>query len=101
MAKENNELNIGNIQGILALEQCIYDIGQCFVDGNYNADDILAIGRRCGKITLKADAKEAIKVGKSTELYPSKDLLRTGDGGKLEPYNNKISAIVNKRVFIK
>jgi bacterioferritin-associated ferredoxin len=72
MAKDNNKLNMGSIQEIHALEQHIYDIVQDFVDDNYNVDDVLAIGKRCGKITMKADAKAAIKVGKSTELYPLK-----------------------------
>ena len=93
-------MNLGSIQEIHALEQRIYDIVQDFVDGNYNADDVLAIGKRCGKITMKADAKEAIKVGKSTELYPLKDLLRKGDDGNLEPDNDKISDIANSWVFI-
>lgn len=91
---------MSSIQEIHALEQRIYDIVQDFVDGNYNDGDVLAIGRRCGKITLKADAKEDIKVGKSTELYPPKDLLRTGDDGNLEPDNDKTSGIANSWVFI-
>ena len=91
---------MGSIQEIHALEQRIYDIVQDFVDGNYNADDVLAIGKRCGKITMKADAKEAIKVGKSTELYPLKDWLRTDDDGNLEPDNDKISDIANSWVFL-
>ena len=100
MAEENNKLSMGSIQEIHALEQRVYDIVQDYIDGNYNADDVLAIGKRCGKITMKADAKEAIKVGKSTELYPLKDLLRTGDDGKPEPDNDKISDIANSWVFI-
>ena len=91
---------MSSIQDIHALEQRIYDIVQDFVDGNYNADDVLAIGRRCGKITLKADAKEAIKVGKTTELYPMKDLVRKDDAGELEPDNDKISDIANSWLFI-
>lgn len=91
---------MSSIQDIHALEQCIYDIVQDFVDGNYNESDVLAIGMRCGKITLKADAKEAIKAGKSTELYPLKDLLRTDEDGNLEPDNDKISDIANSWVFI-
>lgn len=92
--------NMSNIQDIHAFAERIYDIVQDYVDGNYNADDVLAIGKRCGKITLKADAKEAIKVGKSTELYPLKDLLRTGDNGKMEPDNDRISEIANSWVFL-
>jgi len=92
--------NMSNIQDIHAFAERIYDIVQDYVDGNYNADDVLAIGKRCGKITMKADAKEAIKVGKSTELYPLKDLLRKGDDGNLEPDNDKISDIANSWVFL-
>lgn len=91
---------MSSIQEIHALEQRIYDIVQDFVDGNYNDGDVLAIGRRCGKITLKADAKEAIKVGKTTELYPLNELVRKGDDNELEPDNDKISDIANKWVFI-
>ena len=91
---------MSNIQDIHALEQRIYDIVQDFVDGNYNEGDVLAIGRRCGKITLKADAKEAIKVGKTTELHPLNELVRTGDDNELEPDNDKISDIANSWLFI-
>ena len=91
---------MSSIQDIHALEERIFDIVQDYVEGNYNEDDVLAIGRRCGKITLKADAKENIKVGKTTELYPLKDLVRTSDDGKPEPDNDKVSEIANKWVFI-
>ncbi len=91
---------MATIQDIHAFAERIYDIVQDYVDGNYNADDVLAISKRCGKITMKADAKEAVKVGKSTQLYPLKNLLRTGDGGKVEPDNDRISEIANSWVFL-
>ena len=91
---------MSSIQEIHELEQRIYDIVQDYVDGNYDNDDVLAIGRRCGKTTLKADAKEAIKVGKSTEIHTLKDLVRTGDDGKPEPDIDKISDIANSWLFI-
>ena len=91
---------MSSIQDIHAFAERIYDIVQGFIIGDYNDDDVLAIGKRCGNITLKADAKEAIKVGKSTEIYPLKELVRTGDDGKLEPDNDKISDIANSWVFL-
>ena len=91
---------MSTIQDIRALEERIYDIVQEYVDALYNEDDVLAIGKRCGRITLKADAREAIIVGKTTELYPLKDLVRTGDDGKPEPDNDKISEIANSWLFI-
>ena len=91
---------MSNIQDIHAFEQRIYDIVQDFVDGNYNQGDVLAIGRRCGKITIKSDSKEAIKVGKSTEIYPLNELVRKGDDNELEPDNDKISEIANSWVFL-
>lgn len=91
---------MSSIQDIHALEERIFDIVQDYVDGNYNEDDVLAIGRRCGKITLKADAKENIKVGKATEIYILKDLVRLGDVGKPEPDNDKVSEIANKWLFL-
>lgn len=91
---------MSTIQDIRALEERIYDIVQDYVDGNYNPDDVLAIGIRCGKITLKADDKANIKVGKTTELYPLKELVRTGDDGKLEVDNDKVSDIANKWLFL-
>ena len=100
MAKENNKLNMGSIQEIHALEQRIYDIVQDYFDGNYNADDVLAIGKRCGIITIKADSKEATKVGKSTEIYFLKELVRTDDEGNPEPDNDKISDISNNWIFL-
>ena len=91
---------MSSIQDIHAFAERIYDIVQDYVEGNYADGDVLAIGKRCGKITMKADAKEAIKVGKSTEIYPLKDLVRTGDNNELEPDNDKISDIANSWVFI-
>lgn len=91
---------MSSIQDIHALEERIFDIVDGFVNGDYNEDDVLAIGRRCGKITLKADAKENIKVEKTTELYSLRDLVRPGDDGKPEPDNDKISEIANMWVFI-
>ena len=91
---------MSSIQDIRALEERIYDYVEDYLGGNYNEDDVLAIGRRCGKITLKADAQENIKVGKTTELYPLKDLVRTGDDGNPESDNDKISDIANSWVFI-
>ena len=91
---------MGNIQDIRALEQRITDIVDDYIKEMYNEDDVLAIGRRCGKITLKADAKEAIKVGKTTELHPLKALVRTGDDGNPEPDCDKITEIANSWLFI-
>ena len=91
---------MSTIQDIRALEERIFDIVQDYVDGNYNPDDVLAIGIRCGKITLKADAKENIKAGKTTELYPLKELVRTDDNGKPEPDVDAISDVANKWVFL-
>ena len=83
-----------------ALEERITNIVDDYVNQLYNEDDVLAISRRCGKISLKADAKEAIKVGKTTELYPLKDLVRKGDDGQTESDNDKISGIANSWLFL-
>ncbi len=91
---------MSSIQDIRAFEERIYDVVQDYVNGNYNEDDVMAIGIRCGKITLKADAKENIKVGKTTELYPLKELVRNGDNGKPEVDNDKVSDIANKWLFL-
>ena len=91
---------MSNIQDIRALELQITDIVDDYVEQRYNEDDVLAVNRRCGRITVKADAKEKIKVGKTTELYPLKDLVRTGDDGKPESDCDKISDIANSWVFM-
>ena len=91
---------MSSIQEIHELEQRIYDIVQDYVDGNYNEDDVLTIGLRCGKVTLKADAKESIKVGKTTEIHPLNGLVRAGDNGEPEPDNDKISDIANSWLFL-
>lgn len=91
---------MSTIQDIRAFEERIYDVVQDYVNCNYNEDDVMAIGIHCGKITLKADAKENIKVGKTTELYPLKELVRTGDDGKPEVDNDKVSDIANKWLFL-
>ena len=91
---------MSNIQDIRALELQITDIVDDYVEQRYYEGDVLAIGRRCGKITVKADAKENIKVGKTTELYPLKDLVRIGDEGNTESDYDKISDIANRWVFL-
>lgn len=91
---------MSSIQDIRALEERIYNIVQDYVDGNYNNDDVLAIGRRCGKITLKADAKDNIKSGKTIELYALKDLTRKGDDGNPEPDNDKVTEIAGEWLFL-
>ena len=91
---------MASIQDIRALELRITDIVDDYVKKMYNEDDVLAIGHRCGRITIKADAKENIKVGKSTELYPLKDLVRIGDDGNTESDYDKISDIANSWVFL-
>ena len=82
---------MSDIQDIRALELRITDIVNDFIMKLYNEDDFLAIGRRCGRITLKADAKEAIKVDKTTNIHPLKELVRTGEDGKPEADCDKIS----------
>lgn len=91
---------MSSIQDIHALEEKITNIVDDYVNQLYNEDDVLAISRRCGKISLKADAKEAIKVGKTTELYPLEELVRKGCDSKYEPDCDKISEIANSWLFL-
>ena len=91
---------MSSIQDIRALELRIRDIVDDYIQQRYNEDDVLAIGRRCGKINVKAEAKEKIKIGKTAELYPLKDLVRPGDDGKTEVDNDKISDIANSWIFL-
>ena len=91
---------MSSIQDIRALELRITDIVDDYIQQRYNEDDVLAISHRCGKITVKADAKEKIKIGKTTELYPLKDLVRLSDDGKSEVDNDKISDIANTWMFL-
>ena len=91
---------MASIQDIRALELQITDIVDDYVKEMYNEDDVLAIGHRCGRITIKADAKENINVGESTELYPLKDLVRIDDDGNTESDYDKISDIANSWVFL-
>lgn len=81
-----------------ALEQRIGKIVQDYIKGKYNADDILSIGIRCGKITMKADAKENIKVGKTTKLYALKPLTVSTDAGTTELNAEKIAEIAQEWV---
>lgn len=91
---------MASIQDIRALELQITDIVDDYVEKMYNEDDVLAISSRCGKITVKADAKEKIEAGKTTELYPLKDLVRTSDYGMPESDCDKISDIANSWLFL-
>lgn len=91
---------MSSIQDIRALELRITDIVDDYIQQRYNEDDVLAISHRCGKITVKADAKEKIKIGKTTELYPLRDLVRLSDDGKSEVDNDKIFDIANTWMFL-
>lgn len=91
---------MSTIQDIRALELRMTDIVDDYIQQMYNEDDVLAISQRCGKIKIEADAKEKIKIGKTTELYPLKDLVRKGDDGKPESDFDKISNIANSWVFL-
>ena len=91
---------MSSIQDIRALELRITDIVDDYIQQRYNEDDVLAIGHRCGKITVKVDTKEKITIGKTTELYPLKDLVRPSDDGKSEVDNDKISDIANTWIFL-
>ena len=91
---------MATIQDTRALEQRITYIVEDYIQKLYNEDDVLAIGRRCGKITLKADAKEKIKAGKTTELHPLRVCVRIGDNGKPEADYDKITVIANSWLFL-
>lgn len=91
---------MSTIQDIRALELRMTDIVDDYIQQMYNEDDVLAISQRCGKIKIEADAKEKIKIGKTTELYPLKDLVRKGDDGRPESDFDKISDIANSWVFL-
>lgn len=91
---------MSTIQDIRALELRMTDIVDDYIQQMYNEDDVLAISQRCGKIKIEADAKEKIKIGKTTELYPLKDLVRKGDDGKPESDFDKISNIANSWLFL-
>ena len=91
---------MSGIQEIRALELRITDVVDDFIKQLYNEDDVLAISFRCGEIIVKADAKEKIKVGKTTKLFSLKNLVRTGNNGNLEADNDKISDIANSWVFL-
>lgn len=47
---------MASIQDIRTLETRVTDIVDDYIQQQYNEDDVLAIGRRCGKITLKSSA---------------------------------------------
>lgn len=91
---------MSSIQDIHALEERIYDYVEEYLGGNYGADDVLAISTRCGKVTLKADSRENIKIGKTTEVYPFSTLVRPSDNNTQEPDNDKISDIANSWEFL-
>ena len=88
------------IQDIHALEERIHDYVEEYLGGNYAPDDVLAISTRCGKVSLKADARDHIKIGKTTEVYPFSTLVRLSDNTAQEPDNDKISDIANNWMFL-
>lgn len=91
---------MSSIQDIHALELHITDIVEDYINELYDEDDVLAIGLRCGKIILNADARDTIKIGKTTEIYSLRELVRMGDDGKPEPDCDRISDIANSWLFL-
>ena len=91
---------MSSIQDIHALEERIYDFVEEYLGGNYAPDDVLAISTRCGKVSLKADARGHIKIGKTTEVYPFSTLVRLSDNNAQEPDNDKISDIANSWLYL-
>jgi hypothetical protein len=91
---------MSSIQDIHALELRITDIVEDYINELYDEDDVLAIGLRCGKIILNLDARDAIKIGKTTEIYSLRELVRMGDDGKPEPDCDRISDIANSWLFL-
>lgn len=91
---------MSSIQDIRALEVRINDIVSDYIEGMYLEDDVLAISRPAGKIEVTAVKKESIKDGKDIEIYPLKDLVRTGDDGRPEEDVDKISEIANSWIFL-
>ena len=90
---------MSSIQDIHALEERIYDYVEEYLGGNYAPDDVLAISTRCGKVSLKADARDHIKTGKTTEVYPFSTLMRLNENAQ-EPDNDRISDIANSWIFL-
>ena len=88
------------IQYIHALEERIYDYVEDYIAGNYHEDDVLAISTRCGKVSLKADARGHIKIGKTTEVYPFSTLVRLSDNNAQEPDKDNISDIANSWLYL-
>lgn len=91
---------MSSIKEIRALEQRLTDIVDNYIQKFYNEDDMLAISRRCGNFTLKADDHEAIKNGNTIETHSSKELVWTDDDGIPEPNCDKISEIANSWLFL-
>jgi hypothetical protein len=91
---------MSSIQDIRGLELRITDIVDDYIGQMYNEDDVLAIGRRCGKTTLKAVARDKIKGGKTTEFYSLKEFVCIGDDGKPESNCDMISEIANSWLFL-
>ena len=91
---------MSSVQDIHILEEQIFNIVEDYVNGDYNKDDVLAVSNLCGHISLQADARENIKVDKTTEIYSLSCLLRLSDDNKSEPDNDKISGIADSWLFL-
>ena len=91
---------MSTIQDIRALELQITDVVDDYIQQMYNEDDDLTISLRYGWIKVAVDAQENIKVGKTTELYPLKNLIRTDDDDNPESDCDNISDISNSWVCL-
>ena len=79
------------------------DISQLFRFGHYLTEsERKTIVSRYSELdkAVKRIIKKNIKPGKTTELYALQDLTRTGDDGKPEPDNDKITEIAGKLLFL-
>ena len=92
---------MSSIQDIHALEERIYDYVEEYLGGNYAPDDVLAISTRCGKVSLKADAKDSDGSVKSVTFYVGNALVGTASSAPyqvsvkdLEPGMHSAVAVV-------
>ena len=98
---------MGTIQDIHSMELRITDIVDDYIQQFYNEDDVLAIDRRKGEITVTADSREKIEVGKECAISMERAKLdeRTPASslqarGETESNYDKISEIANSWIFI-
>lgn len=91
---------MARIQDTYAFQDKIHDIVNDYIDDRYNDDDVLAICRRNGKVSMTVGSPNEFRTWKTAAIYPLEELVINNGDGSMDADNDRISDIANEWVFL-